>query len=498
MPLLVDPNTVSFAEIKQGIIDFIKSKPEFQRWKDFFESSSGTTMIELLAGVSVYNVFQAVSNRREVYINHALLLSSVIGLSQGLGYSASRGTNTHLTLNVLPNQTTSISQFDSVGSVNDVAIIALEDRALTSNVADTISVAIGNLKTQTVVVNTSDVAIFRFTATDISEDIQLLLNDSEVPFDKFVRELENDKYLVQTNPLGGVDISYLNSGAFNYISGDLLQVKYIASANTAFVNSDLVFDFGTITLVTTDSDFKAVETIDSVRVNGPLSHETQGIIRGRDDFKKEFLQLDADFVDTNALDISPSVINLSYVKDDETFLTTSEKTSLTTSLNVFRPFGVEPVGTIVDPVRVLYNLNISATITESQQAVDTEGDFATVLDSFEKILGVTLNLDLVENGIEALSYVRVARVSFASNTWSVAGVHLRGDFVTPVIPDGFIYECTTAGTSDSAEPLFPGVLGATVSDGSVVWTCRGTDTSTLTVDWNEYVIATLNITLTQA
>jgi len=53
--------------------------------------------------------------------------------------------------------------------------------------------------------------------------------------------------------------------------------------------------------------------------------------------------------------------------------------------------------------------------------------------------------------------------------------YVVGDRVTPVVANGLAYACSTAGTSHASnEPAWPLVVGATVTDGSVTWTCAGT------------------------
>jgi hypothetical protein len=56
--------------------------------------------------------------------------------------------------------------------------------------------------------------------------------------------------------------------------------------------------------------------------------------------------------------------------------------------------------------------------------------------------------------------------------WQASHPYVLTDFVEPATPNGFRYECTTAGTSDSSEPAWPTTIGATVNDGTAVWTCR--------------------------
>lgn len=56
--------------------------------------------------------------------------------------------------------------------------------------------------------------------------------------------------------------------------------------------------------------------------------------------------------------------------------------------------------------------------------------------------------------------------------WAATTAYSLGAKVQPLAsPNGYRYECTTAGTSDASEPTWPtATIGDTVSDGTVVWT----------------------------
>ena len=59
-----------------------------------------------------------------------------------------------------------------------------------------------------------------------------------------------------------------------------------------------------------------------------------------------------------------------------------------------------------------------------------------------------------------------------STAWVASNAQNVGDAVIPTTANGYFYECTVAGTTDTSEPTWPTSVGATVVDNTVTWTCR--------------------------
>jgi fibronectin-binding autotransporter adhesin len=57
-------------------------------------------------------------------------------------------------------------------------------------------------------------------------------------------------------------------------------------------------------------------------------------------------------------------------------------------------------------------------------------------------------------------------------TWVASTAYALTNIVSTIAGNGFYYECTTAGTTGASEPSWPIIIGNTVTDGTVVWTCR--------------------------
>jgi hypothetical protein len=468
---IINPSSVSMEEIRTDIKTYLDSAPDSLKWKDYFATGSGKTLIDLIAGLGAFLSYNIITGRRENYLPYVQNRSSALGISEALGYSAFRGRNATLTVTVLPTITTIITKFSSIGTVKDQDLLVLEDTPLVAGVAVSIPVVIGTVYSESQTVTTTGPAVFRFTKTGVSQDVRVFLNSTEIGISEHVLDLMNEKFTILSNVYGSANVSYLNLDSFavKYNIGDVVTLYWVGLVDTQFSSTDLKFDYGTLTSFVINENFKAVETTSSIQVNAPLFNETQFIIRGRDDYMKTFRLLNVGIVDTSYTDISAALVDLSYVQQGGCLFANSELNQFVSQLALFRPMGLKPP-TISHPNISFLNLNVGVKVSSSSGNPST--DVGTVIAAKENLLGAQVVIDDLENAIERYSYIKIARVSIAGDTWQASHSYRYGRHVKSSPDNGLVYKMIGY-THDSGtiEPTWPSALpfSQTVDDNKLQW-----------------------------
>lgn len=102
---------------------------------------------------------------------------------------------------------------------------------------------------------------------------------------------------------------------------------------------------------------------------------------------------------------------------------------------------------------------------------DNPQDKTLYLGSLGSAGGDTADRKLQASSNPGVDNITVSVVDLLPS-WAVATAYTLGQHAQPTTPNTYSYEATTAGTSHATtEPTWPTTLGATVADGTAVWTC---------------------------
>lgn len=512
MSFIIDPKSLSFSSIKSDLETFVANRPDAAKWVGFFSSLTGQTIVEMISALGAYTSYNNIVGRRENYLQHAENMSSIVGIVEALGYSVFRGKPEYVKLTVLPSGTQNLARFSVIGQVLDQDLILMGKVVADEFISGSVPVnegesidliaAIGRLQTENKTIESPSIASFRYSIADTSEDFRVLLNGVEMETSSRIIDLDEGKFSVLSNVLGSVDVMYLNRDSYDsnptppqYKTGDVLTLEAVVLKSVTYRSRQIKFIYGDLVTSTSYSPMLPKETANEAKVNGPLFHETQSLVRGRKDFLKIFRFADTSFVSTNQIDISDALIELVYLKDDYRALTATEKSDLISSIFKYIIMGISPP-VITDPVRI--PLLIDITISLLNTSGNTNVDVRTILAERENILEQPISLQDIESDIEGLGYVKTARISLGSETWqeatnsvdeetgsrTITGKYERGHLVSCPQPNGFLYEMLQIiRRTGLIEPTWPKntSLGGTVIDGDIIWSERFIDLSNTTV-----------------
>lgn len=109
---------------------------------------------------------------------------------------------------------------------------------------------------------------------------------------------------------------------------------------------------------------------------------------------------------------------------------------------------------------------------------------ATVTNSLQFLMEILqkehdVESDTLKCALLGTSYTfdEATHKAFDADDWVASTSYSAGDTVKPTTENGYIYRCTSGGTSDSSEPSWPTTIGNTVTDNTVTWECWSVNVS---------------------
>lgn len=468
----IDPTSFSFSDIQANLDIFLSSQPDADQWSQFFQSTSGRNVRDLVAAFGALMRYDTITARREAYIQFSQNRSSKIGASQFLGYSVFRGRNAVLKLTIIPISTGVYEKYDIIGTVKDRDLILLESYAYNAGVPLEVSVVVGQILTETLIASSDRLNVFHFTQKAVSNDARIFIDGTEVAWSTNVADMLSGKFQLQSNPFGSVDAKFLNLSSFSprYQPGSEILLQWVTLKDIEFVLSDVALDEtdGTLSALEFTSFYEAPETDSSIEVNAPLKNETKGHVRGKQDQPKLFRQLDTAMISTSGKTIKAAVMEIYYIKDDGTRYSPEEKLALVEAFEPYRPHGLLPL-IISEPDEV--DLHLSFQIVRDPTGV---GDHVALVDSilapYENLLEAKFNLYDIEQQIESADYVKIVRISVTAPLWGAETLYALGKTVSDAVHNDVIYKAKNIiYLSGASEPVWTNVAGQLILDGRLIW-----------------------------
>jgi hypothetical protein len=441
----INLQALSITNIIDSIQNFYNSQENNSKWSSLTTGTEGFSFTRFISSILSDLSYRLVTARRENFLSTANLVSSNVGIAVNNGYSVYRGNNQKRTITVTPIQTLVIPPLSILGTYNtDYDIINLKELNLVTGVNQDIEVVIGNVKNIQINTGTNEVTLFQLFQSGISEDFLLYKdygtsNQIILPTTNIVRNLIDDLYLVRTNPYKSVDILYLNNnpdGQYKYGSETILTLQYIELADvpTTPFNSDM-FDYFSLVNTKIIDLYKSFDSISNIKIKSPLYHETQNLIRAKDDFRKNIVEIIPSVIGSGYKIHTPTYADITYLKDDLTVLTDSELNILNETFNSEEFLGT-PNPDITSPKLMQITLDIIFKLKNQYINIsDINSDIENILNSnytnklVPPITEYDINIYDIEVLFEQLSYLKYARANIHVGEWTSNKKQYLGDII---------------------------------------------------------------------
>lgn len=471
----IKANSLTYTEIKNDEDAFIEALSEDARtgFKTQFEGTTGQILKEIIAAKSSDEIYHIITSRNENLLHYCNRVDSATAISQNNGYSVHRGSNIKLRITVTPKTTAILPKLSVIGSAEDYDIITADAVEMSEGKSVTFDAYLGSLNEQSITADSADLLIFRFTNKNISEQIALFLNGSEVPYSTNLLDMLDDKYFCISNAYGGVDAIYLNNKdtfTHRYSAGSVLKLKYIEFQNITLSSIDAECYYGDITNVTQLTSTQMPEDLSTIKTNAQLYAETQNRIVARDDFQKVFQNSNPEILDAKGQDFSPAQVEVVYVKKNGELLTNEEYQKAYNNLYRRRSYGI-PMCLLSHP-DIMLNLDLLVLLQLNTTYSATMDQYVRrALAKQELKLGTTIDFSEMENELESYEFVKTARVLLQAQAFQTDALAPEGRVFKPTTSNGKYYVVRNPlFLSGSQEPSWSTSIGDTTIDNDLIWT----------------------------
>lgn len=333
MATTIKSSALDFNNIKSNLKDYLANKDEFKDYN--FEASGLSNILDVLAYNTHLNALIANFALNESYLPTAQLRSSVVSLSEGIGYVPDTDTaaqaKVRLTFNTTAagrEQTVSLPAYTQFTSnVDDVSytfqtvesFTATDDGTgfyefKTNDGSNRISIFEGTLKTKTFLVGEyEDNPVYVIPDGTLDADtvtIKVYTSATSVDFTTYQNIVNATSissnstiYILKESPNGYFELSFGDGETFGIApqAGNRIEVEYLSvkgnDANNAsvftpvsqFTSGVITSDINVITYVNSiGGDEK--ESIESIRKNAPFQYATQNRMVTAEDYSSLILQ----------------------------------------------------------------------------------------------------------------------------------------------------------------------------------------------------------------
>lgn len=333
MATTIKSSALDFNNIKSNLKDYLANKDEFKDYN--FEASGLSNILDVLAYNTHLNALIANFALNESYLPTAQLRSSVVSLSEGIGYVPDTDTaaqaKVRLTFNTTAagrEQTVSLPAYTQFTSnVDDVAytfqtvesFTATDDGTgfyefKTNDGSNRISIFEGTLKTKTFLVGEyEDNPVYVIPDGTLDADtvtIKVYSSATSIDFTTYQNIVNATSissnstiYILKESPNGYFELSFGDGETFGIApqAGNRIEVEYLSvkgdTANNAtvftpvsqFTSGVITSDINVITYVNSiGGDEK--ESIESIRKNAPFQYATQNRMVTAEDYSSLILQ----------------------------------------------------------------------------------------------------------------------------------------------------------------------------------------------------------------